>query len=170
MHTCKASWYKDTFSQLLQPQKAALPLPSEHQEQRPWKGWRRGALLTAPSPPLSTHSSALVPLAEAKAVTHSQHGGPCLPLLQVRAGCSQHANHFQSSYEQERAVICRGGNSLFLQGETKNSPHQQVLFYFKRAGCLEYLQQSSGRRMNGELSMDKVEKGVQCRHLSCAHL
>lgn len=56
--------------------------------------------------PFLTHSPVLVSPAEAKAVPHSQPGGPCSHSF--RSGCLQHANHFQSFYEQQT-----GMNSLF---------------------------------------------------------
>lgn len=109
--------------------------------------------------PFLTHSPVLVSPAEAKAVPHSQPGGPCSHSF--RSGCLQHANHFQTFYEQQT-----GMNSLFHWGERKNPLHWPVLF---QKGWVFWIFAAVLRETNG-LSMDKVVKGVWYRHLSCAHL
>lgn len=146
----------------------ATPLPIRAPRVEALKGMEmRGSTQSiAPSP--FPHSPVLISPAEAKAVPHSRHGGPCPPPPSGEAAYNMPIT-FKSLISNKQAWSAEGENSPFQQGGgRKKSLWWQILFYFKRDGCLKYLQQS-GRLMNG-LSMDKVEKGIWYRHLSCTHL
>lgn len=89
MRTRKASWYKVTFFLTPSTPKGSAPPPSKAPRAEALKGMEmRGSTPKHRAQPLPTHSPTLISPAEAKAVPHSQHGGPCPcrppPLLQLR--------------------------------------------------------------------------------------
>lgn len=113
-----------------------------------------------PSPSWAQHSPANT-TSYLLAVHRGEHAGPCPPFQANLHATSQFPSNIWGA--PNRHDMWRGKFITSVRGKKKQHKKplpRQVLFYLKRAGCLQYLQQPSGRWLNA-LAADKVDKGVQ---------